>query len=229
MGEHGRHGAAKPEPRIEHRSRATRVERDRSRRWGPLTAETAIVLGVAAAIVAGAYAMESVRPTNERTTTTVGKDTIEVHQLGKGGIKPGALQPRVVVAPKPTAASSAVPIAAATATAKPAKTPKPTAAPTPTATTAPGSGGILNPPPGEENEATCTPIPLIKSCPEPGPEPEDPRAGDPPTAEAPPANTPPEPAAAQPERSASNTSKTEDQVKPAAKKKKKPSPEPEAE
>lgn len=220
MGEHGRHGAVKPPPRIEHRSHATRVEKDRSRRWGPLTAETAIVLGVAAAIVAGAYAMESVRPTNERTTTTVGNDTIEVHQLGKGGIKPGALQPRVIVAPKPSVAPSAAPTPVATATAKPVKKPKPTAAPIPTVTTAPGSGGILNPAPGEEEE-TCTPIPLIKACPKP--EPKDPPAADPPADE-----DPSEPAGAEPERSASNASKAEDQANSAAKKKK-PSPEPEAE
>ena len=180
MGEHGKRAAPKaatsrsdvaPKASASHgRNRATRVERDRSRRWGLLTAETAIVLGVAAAIVAGAFMVEALQPAGEKTTTTVGKDTIVEHNLGTGGVKPGPLQRRVIV-PQPV--KPATPTALPTTTAKPGKTPKPVVTAGPTE-----PGGVI-PGPGTGG-APCTPIPLIRTCPapvteetpEPTPEPE---------------------------------------------------------
>ncbi|MGQ0467984.1 MAG: hypothetical protein ACT4QG_22035 [Sporichthyaceae bacterium] len=136
MGEHGKRAVPHA-----HGGRAAKAPAARSWRWGPLTAETAIVLGVAGAIVAGAFFMDAVRPTNERTNTTVGKDTVEVHQLGKGGIKPGPVQPRVIAPPKP--------VVAPTATSLPTPLPKPVKTATAVPTVAPtqeapvGGGGPL--------------------------------------------------------------------------------------
>lgn len=195
------------------RNRAPRVEKDRSRRWGPLTAETAIVLGVAAAIVAGAFLVEAVQPAAERTNTISGKDTIEIHQVGKGGVQPGALQRRTIVQQpvKPVV----VPTATPTTTAKPGKTPKPrvTAAPT---QDVPGSGPNLPGQGGGGNDGgpLCG---ILGNCPDNEPEPEqtpdpEPTEG----TEATPAPTT--------DTESNTTSKTDTA---SAKKKKKPTPSPE--
>lgn len=181
MGEHGKRVAAKAAAPQAEKSRATKVK-DRSLRWGPLTAETAIVLGVAAAIFAGAFAVDAMRPTNERTNTTFGKDTVEVHQIGKGGIKPGALQPRTIVVPKPTAAPT-TPTGLPTPLPKPVKTA--TAVPTvkPTQPTSGGGGLPSLPGPADPSTKPCGLLGLgkcPKEEPEPGPTPtSDPGSTDP--------------------------------------------------
>ena len=176
LGEHGKRVAPKAPAAQAESSRATKVHRDRSLRWGPLTAETAIVLGVAAAIFAGAFAVDSLRPTDERTNTTFGKDTVEVHQLGKGGIKPGPVQPRVIPTSKPTVAPTA-PAGVSTASPKPVKTA--TAVPT-VAPTQPTSGGGLIPGTGPQDPNTepCGLLNLGK-CPKEEPDDSTPTGQDP--------------------------------------------------
>lgn len=197
------------------RNRATRVDKDRSRRWGPLTAETAIVLGVAGAIVAGAFLVEAIQPARERTNTISGKDTIEIHQVGTGGVKPGALQRRTIVQQpvKPV-----VPTTAPTATAKPGKTPKPqvTAAPTQdvpgSGPNVPGQGGG-----GNDGGPLCG---ILGNCPDTEPDPgETPE----PQPSEPPDDTEPTPAPTT--DTDSNTASKTDTA--SAKKKKTPTPSPE--
>lgn len=219
MGEHGKRAAPKAAARkgsaagagAPHggHTRAATVSHDRTRRWGPLTAETAIVLGVAGAIVAGAFMVEAIQPSSQRTNTSVGPETIVEHQLGQGGIKPGALQPRTIVRPT---AKPVTPTALPTTTAKPTKTPKP--AKTTEPTNEPGGGAITDP--GTGGGSTCTPIPLIRTCPDepvktPDPEPADPEPEDPP------ADTDPAPDPEATEASTQNAT---------AKNKKKPIPPP---
>jgi hypothetical protein len=221
LGEHGKRAAPKAAARkgtaagagAPHggHSRTATVTHDRSRRWGPLTAETAIVLGVAAAIVAGAFMVETIQPASQRTNTSVGPETIVEHQLGQGGIKPGALQPRTIVRPtlKPT-----TPTALPTSTAKPGKTPKPGKTVEPT--TDPGDGGVITDP-GTGGGSTCTPIPLIRTCPDEPVKSPDPKPTTDPEPEEPPADSEPEPSPDPTQASTQNAT---------AKNKKKPIPPP---
>lgn len=166
MGEHGKRVAPKAAAPAE-KSRAAKV-RDRSLRWGPLTAETAIVLGVAGAIFAGAFAVDAMRPTNERNNTTYGKDTVEVHQIGKGGIKPGVLTARVIEPPKATVAPTAT--GAPTPLPKPVKTA--TAVPTVAPTQPTSGGGGLPLPGGGTGGGSTKPCGLLGlgKCPEEKPD-----------------------------------------------------------
>ncbi len=229
MGEHGKRPAPKaavPAPKAaapvaataaptqSGHNRAAKVQKDRSRRWGPLTAETGIVLGVAAAIVAGAFMMEHLQPSGERTNTVNGNDTVKIHNLGKGGVVPGTIQPRTIVQ-KPITPTT--PTGVPTTTAKPGKTPKPqvTAAPT---TAAPGTGGVIPDPGGGTSGGNCSVAQqLLGQCPKPSA---------PPTTDPDPSPVAsPEPTEADTENSTNTVSKTESKA-PAPKKAKAPTPAP---
>jgi hypothetical protein len=133
------------------------VDAPAERRWGLLTGETALVLGLIGVIVAGTFLVDTIQPASERTNTIYGKTTMKVHNLCKGGIQPGAVQPRQIVVPPPVASAPAGPTPLPTlappkggTTATTAPTKGPTTAPT----KAPG-GGVITPPTGGGNGG-CT-------------------------------------------------------------------------
>jgi hypothetical protein len=76
------------------------VDAPAERRWGLLTGETALVLGLIGVIVAGTFLVDTIQPASERTNTIYGKTTMKVHNLGTGGIQPGAVQPRQSIPPQ---------------------------------------------------------------------------------------------------------------------------------
>jgi hypothetical protein len=116
------------------------------RRWGLLTGETALVLGLIAVIGAGTFLVNAIQPASSRTNTVYGKTTMKVHNLGKGGIQPGVVTPRkIVVAPPVVAPTGPTPIPTLAPPTGTTPTTAPTKAPTTTPTKKPG-GGVLNPP-----------------------------------------------------------------------------------
>jgi hypothetical protein len=117
------------------------------RRWGLLTGETALVLGLIGVIVAGTFLVDTIQPASERTNTIYGKTTMKVHNLGKGGIQPGAVQPRQIVVQPPVVTGPAAVTPLPTLAPPKSSTGKPTTAPTTAPTKAPG-GGVFTPPAG---------------------------------------------------------------------------------
>jgi hypothetical protein len=118
------------------------------RRWGLLTGETALVLALIAVIVAGTFLVNAIQPSSSRTNTVYGKTTMQVHNLGKGGIQPGVVTPRkIVVAPPVIAPAGPTPIPTLAPPTGTTPTTAPTKAPTATPTKKPG-GGVLTPPSG---------------------------------------------------------------------------------
>lgn len=160
MSQHGRRRAA-PAPV---------VDDEPVRRFGFLTMETALVLGIVVLIVLGSFLVNVVFPSKQETETVIGDKKVRITTVGKGGVLPGPVQPRVVPSVAPT------PVPAAVATVKPRK-PKPAApaAPTPTPTPTPtNGGGGKNPLPGGgggggQNE--CTVLIFCKPGQTPGPTP----------------------------------------------------------
>ena len=125
------------------------VDAPAERRWGLLTGETALVLALIGVIVAGTFLVDTIQPASERTNTIYGKTTMKVHNLGKGGIQPGAVQPRAYIPPqnlvsKPGEVDATLPTPTPIATKPPKATP--VATPKPSATTGTGGGPLLPPP-----------------------------------------------------------------------------------
>jgi hypothetical protein len=125
------------------------VDAPAERRWGLLTGETALVLGLIAVIVVGTFLINAVQPASSRTNTVYGKTTMKVHNLGKGGIQPGVVTPRKIVVPPPVVAAptGATPLPTLAPPKGTTPTTGPTTAPTTKPTKAPG-GGVLTPPTG---------------------------------------------------------------------------------
>lgn len=169
MSQHGRRRAA-PAPVVEDAP---------PRRFGFLTMESALVLGLVALIVVGSFLVHVTFPSKQETETVIGDKKVRITTVGKGGVLPGPVQPRVV----PVVVPTPVPVK----TVKPRK-PKPVATtgpavPTPTPTPTPGPGGN-NPLPGGgggggggKNDCTVlifckpgeTPVPSPTPTPEPVP------------------------------------------------------------
>ncbi len=108
------------------------------RRFGPFTAEGGLVLALAVVIAGGTFAVDSFAPdTKPQTRTVYGSPTVRVHDVGAGGIQPGAVQPRAVIPIQAAAVSTlpGAPVVTAPTTATPApkkKKGKVKATPTPT-------------------------------------------------------------------------------------------------
>lgn len=155
-------------------------------RWGLLTGESALVLGLIGVIVAGTFLVNTIQPANQRTNTIYGKTTMQVHNLGKGGIQPGEVQPRQSIPPQnlvskqgevPAEPPPPTPIATKPPT-KPVATPKPT--------TGTGSPPILPGQPSNPGGGGSKPCGLLGlgSCPQqtaPADTQPDPAASAPPT------------------------------------------------
>ena len=128
MSQHGRRRAA-PAPV---------VDDEPVRRFGFLTMETALVLGIVALIVLGSFLVHVTFPSKEAAETVIGDKKVRITTVGKDGVQPGPVQSRVVPVAVPT------PVPAAVTPVKPRK-PKPAAPATPTPTPTPkptkGSGG----------------------------------------------------------------------------------------
>ena len=161
MSQHGRRRAAATEPV---------VEDEAVRRFGFLTTETALVLGLVVLIVLGSFMVHTAFPANRATETVIGDKKVRITTVGKGGVVPGPVQPRTI----PVVQATPVPVA----TPKPRKTPKPVATagpatPTPTPTKGTGGGPIITPPGGGGGECTvlifCKPGETPKATPEPDP------------------------------------------------------------
>jgi hypothetical protein len=129
-------------PQHGHRKAASAeyVEEESESRFGFLTMETALVLGVVALIVLGSFLVHLTLPSKHANTTVVGDKKVTITTVGKGGVEPGAIQPRNIPVVVPTPVVT-----------KPLKTPKPrktvsplgpTGTPTPTPTK---GGGIVTP------------------------------------------------------------------------------------
>lgn len=141
------------------------------KRFGPFTAEGGLVLALIAVIAGGTFVVDSIAPDTKPVTRTVyGTPTVRVHQVGTGGIQPGAVQPRAVV--PVVAASSAVPgtgvvTAAPQATVAPTKKKK-KKAPTPTTPVTAAPAVTADPDPVEEpgpGSGEPTPCLLGPLCP----------------------------------------------------------------
>ena len=158
------------------------VEDEPVRRFGFLSMETALVLGLVVLIVVGSLLVQVTFPSNPKSETVIGDKKVKITTVGKGGVMPGPVQPRAlpVIVPTP------VP----TETAKPRKPRKPkpiagTVTPTPTSTPTKGSGGvpILTPAGGGDGAGAgaCTVPILCKPGQKPaGPPEPDPAATQPP-------------------------------------------------
>lgn len=156
------------------RSRTVPVEDEPERRFaGFLTMETALVLGLVALIAIGSLLVHLALPSKRENMTVVGDKKVKITTVGKGGVQPGAIQPRTI----PVAV--ATPVAAKPVkTAKPRKTASPlgptaTPSPSPTKTSGgglPGGGGGG----GGGGGDTCTVLILCKpgQKPEPTPSPQ---------------------------------------------------------
>ena len=161
MPQHGRRRAAA----------APVVEGDEPvRRYGFLTMESALVLALVVAIVLGSFLVNAAFPSKQETETIIGDKKVKITTVGKGGVVPGPVQPRVIPVVVPT------PV--------PARTPKPpkvkpiagTATPTPTPTpsnSGGGGGGIITPGGGGGGKDECTVLILCKpgQTPKPTPKP----------------------------------------------------------
>ncbi|HUR75266.1 MAG TPA: hypothetical protein VMZ00_13390 [Sporichthya sp.] len=154
MSQHGRRRAA---------SGPAVVDDEPVRRFGILTAETALVLGLVVLIALGSFLVHIAFPSHRDTETVIGDKKVKITTVGAGGVVPGPVQPRVIPVAVPT------PVAATTPP-KPLTPPKPiggTATPTPTPTPTKGSGGgpIITPGGGGGGGGgggTCTVVILCK-------------------------------------------------------------------
>lgn len=184
MSQHGRRRAA-PAPV---------VDDEPARRFGFLTMESALVLGIVALIVLGSFLVHAAFPSKQETETVIGDKKVRITTVGKGGVLPGPVQPRVVPVVAPT------PVPAAVTTTKPRK-PKPaaTVAPLPTPTPTPTNGGGNGPLPGGgggggggggNNE--CTVLIFCKPGQKPAPTPTPAPAAPTPTPQAPSPQQPPQ-------------------------------------
>ncbi|WP_019877262.1 hypothetical protein [Sporichthya polymorpha] len=187
MSQHGRRRAAPPPV----------VDDEPVRRVGPLTAETALVLALVAVIALGSVFVQWALPSNREAETVIGDQKVRITTVGKGGVEPGPVEPRVVQQPVATPIPVGLP---PVATPKPLKTPKPARTPKPTPTPdpndpvvspLPGGGGggggggrgddctvLILCRPGQTPKATPKPDPGATTAPEPGgeqPQPEQPQ------------------------------------------------------
>ncbi|MBA3744019.1 hypothetical protein [Sporichthya sp.] len=135
MSQHGRRRAA-TEPVVEDDAPV--------RRYGFLTMESALVLGLAVLIVLGSFLVHLTFPSDRETETVIGDKKVRITTVGKGGVEPGPVQPRVIPVVVPT------PVPAQTVKPRKAKPITATTAPTPTPKPTEGSGGgpIITPPGG---------------------------------------------------------------------------------
>ena len=128
MSQHGRRRAV---------SAPVVVDDEPVRRVGFLTMETALVLGLIVLIVAGSFLVHVTFPSNRESETVIGDQKVRITTVGKGGVLPGPVEPRVIPVVVPTPAPVRTP--------KPAKpkpvTAVPTPTPTPSPTPKPGGGG----------------------------------------------------------------------------------------
>lgn len=139
MSQHGRRVAKADKPQKASKPASTRAAASSRRRFGPLSAESLLVLTLAGIIAGASVLVNQVAPGRHRTQTTVGATTYNIHNVGEGGIKPGEIQPRTVT-PVQVAKSDKVSDDAGPPTPKPVATKK-GAKPTPVPT-APAAGTI---------------------------------------------------------------------------------------
>lgn len=153
MPQHGRHPVAAADPPVQ--------------RFGGISVETALVLALMILIAGGSLLVHALVPSKRETEAVVGDKKVRVTTVGKGGVLPGALQPRVIPVVVPTAVATIPAV-------KPIKSkkPKPTATAIPTATTKPGGGGGGT---GTGGGGSCTILILCKpgETPEPTSDPGD--------------------------------------------------------
>jgi len=144
------------------------VEDEPERRFaGFLTMETALVLALVALIAVGSLLVHLALPSKRENTTVVGDKKVKITTVGKGGVQPGAIQPRTIPVVAPTPA-----VAKPVKTAKPRKTATPlgpTATPSPVPTKT--SGGGLPGGGGGGGGDTCTVLILCKPGQKPAPTP----------------------------------------------------------
>lgn len=153
------------------------------RRWGLLTGETALVLGLIGVIVAGTFLVDTIQPASERTNTIYGKTTMKVHNLGKGGIQPGEVQPRAYIPPQNLVSTPGeVPVEPPPPTPIATKAPQPTSVATPKPTTGTGTPPILTPPDNGGGTQGCGLLGLGTCPPKETPQPSITAAGTPPAA-----------------------------------------------
>lgn len=134
MSQHGRSRAAATEP-------SEYEDEESVRRFGFLTMESALVLGLALLIVLGSLLVHVVLPSKHETTTVVGDKKVKITTVGTGGVQPGPVVARQIVAPVATPVPSRTPKPP-----KPVKTAAPVVTTGPTAEPTKGSGGgVLNP------------------------------------------------------------------------------------
>ncbi len=149
MSQHGRRRAAA--------EAAAAYEDEPVRRFGFLSVESALVLGLAALIVVGSFLVNAAFPSKQANETIIGDKKVKITTVGKGGVIPGPVQPRVIPVVVPTPVPTKIP--------KPPKKPKPiagTATPTPTPEPTKGSGGGVINPGGGGGEQECTVLILCK-------------------------------------------------------------------
>ena len=139
------------------------------RRFGFLTMETALVLALAVLIVAGSFLVQIAFPSKQVNETVIGDKKVRITTVGKGGVLPGPVQPRVVPVVAPTPVPAPPPIKPRKP--KPIATTAPTAAPTPTRS--PGGDGDEVPIPGGDTggggKDECTVLIFCKPGQKPAP------------------------------------------------------------
>jgi hypothetical protein len=170
------------------RQAASEYEDEPVRRFGFLTMETALVLGLAVLIAIGSVLVHVALPSKRQNETVIGDQKVRITTVGKGGVLPGPVEPRNIPIVVPTGAATTAP--------RPHK-PKPitgTATPTPVPSPTPTKGGggpIITPPAGGGGGGHCTVLILCK----PGQKPSATPVPQPATAPA----QPPGPQSAQPQ------------------------------
>jgi hypothetical protein len=101
VSQHGRRGAKADKPQQDAKSASKRASASSGRRFGPISAESLLVLTLAGIIAGGSVLVNRVDPGTRRTETTVGATTYTTHNLGQGGIKPGDIQARTISQVRP--------------------------------------------------------------------------------------------------------------------------------
>lgn len=138
MSQHGRRRAAPPPP-------------EPRRRFAGLSVETTLVLLLVCVIAGGSALVHAIAPTEREPQTVVGDEQVRVTTVGKGGVLPGPVQPRVIPVVVPTsdpATEILIPPQTAPQKVKKQKPPKVVETPTPTPTPEPTEIPILTPPGG---------------------------------------------------------------------------------
>lgn len=102
------------------------------RRFSPIRAEGALVLGLLGVIAGGTYVINTYAEPTVTTRTVTGAPIARIERVDQGGVKPGPVQPRVVqpVTPPAAVAAPVIPQAPAPPSKKTlvATTPEPAAA-----------------------------------------------------------------------------------------------------